>query len=165
MAKRMGVCIPPLPLSTEKEYRLYTCAVLKYPSMKKSKLREIGILFKKHSNGKDIFPKTISMLKAHHDKWVCNQLIRRASMGMSENVKHLKQALSLARVDSPPDANWQEKKQGDFTAALTMFVPPLAAPLQEIEIRTSTQKEKEMQLGALLYPSSCGVWWVDLCWM
>jgi hypothetical protein len=164
MAERMGVCIPPLPLSTEKEYKLYTQAVLKYPSVNKSELREIGILFKKHSNCKDIFPKTISMLKAHHDKWVRNQLIRRASMGMSENVKRLKQVLGLARVDSPPDANARESKHGDVEAALTMFVPPLMAPMQKHEILTSTETKK-MQLGAILYPSSSGVWWVDSCWM
>jgi 3'-5' exonuclease len=143
MAERMGVCIPPLPLSTEKEYKLYTRAVLKYPSVNKSELREIGILFKKHSNGKDIFPKTISMLKAHHDKWVRNQLIRRASMGMSENVKRLKQVLSLARVDSPPDAHTWESKQEHIEAALTMFVPPLTAPMQECEILTITQKQRK----------------------
>jgi hypothetical protein len=104
-------------------------------------------LFKKHSNGKDIFPKTISMLKAHHDKWVRNQLIRRASMGMSDNVKRLKQALGLAYVDSPPNANplQQTKQQGDAknVVALSMFVPPLTAPMQESEILTSTQRERK----------------------
>jgi hypothetical protein len=55
MAEKMGVCIPPLPLSTEKEYKLYTCAVLKYPSVNKNELPEIEILFKKHSDGKDVF--------------------------------------------------------------------------------------------------------------
>ena len=50
--ERMGVCIPPLPLSTEKEYKLlYTHAVLKYPSVNKSKeLWEIErMLFKMQS--------------------------------------------------------------------------------------------------------------------
>jgi hypothetical protein len=143
MAERMGVCIPPLPLSTEKEYKLYTRAVLKYPSVNKNELREIGILFKKHSDGKDIFPKTISMLKAHHDRWVRNQLIRRASMGMGENVKRLRKALGLARVDLPPGANAREPKQGGVDAALTMFVPPVTAPLQASEILTSTQKGRK----------------------
>jgi hypothetical protein len=160
MAERMGVCIPPLPLSTEKEYKLYTQAVLKYPSVNKSELREIGILFKKHSNCKDIFPKTISMLKAHHDKWVRNQLIRRASMGMSENVKRLKQVLGLARVDSPPDANARESKHGDVEAALTMFVPPLMAPMQKHEILTSTQKQRKCSWEPYCthQAAECGGW-------
>jgi hypothetical protein len=52
--------------------------------------------------------------------------------------------LGLAHVDSPPDANLQQTKQGDANnVALSMFVPPLTAPMQESE------------LGAILYPSSC----------
>jgi hypothetical protein len=64
-------------------------------------------------------------------------------MGMGENIKHLKQALGLACVDVPPGTNVRESKQGGVNAALTMFVPPVTAPLQASKILTSTQKGRK----------------------
>ena len=83
MCLKMGVVLAPLPVSTSHEQKLFNQEMKKifqtnslptshhYGNMAK--------LFLEKSDGKNIFPKTLSMLKKYYEKWKINQQIKHFS--------------------------------------------------------------------------------------
>jgi hypothetical protein len=72
----MQLKIPPLPSSTKEEFKLFNELMMENPEPNAKRYHTMAVIFGQWADGITIFPKLPSMLKAHMDRWKCNQLIK-----------------------------------------------------------------------------------------
>jgi hypothetical protein len=168
LAERMQVKIPPLPPSTKEELKLFNELMKENPEPNAKRYHAMAIIFKQRADGITIFPKLPSMLKAHTDRWKCNQLIKQNQMIMKDNFKQLSERLGAERVKMPPR---ELSKAPPIRSAVIRpnakkgFVAPIVAPLQKEEVKVKKHDGRACACAPTCGRKAveCGGWMVHLC--
>jgi hypothetical protein len=158
MAERMKVTSPPLEPSGKEEHSLINKHFVAHPKQTYATLKVLAKKFLELADGVKIFPKLVSQLKAYHNKWQRNNLVRDAirKMGLG-GYKQLLQNLASRRTTAggialfdasqihAPAGNpllWLDESE---TLNVQQYVPPIVAPLQQAWIWTLPSLEGTAQ--------------------
>ena len=105
MCNNMDVQLAPLPISTIAERKMFNDFVNTISCQKNlpkfDDYNKLAINYLNHSNGKDIFPKTITMLQKHYKKWRINTEIKNFQIRIKKNYESILAELSKQRVQPP----------------------------------------------------------------
>ena len=145
----MGVVLAPLPVSTSHEQTLFNQqmkTIFQTNNLPTSHhYGHIAKLFLEKSDGKTIFPKTISMLKKYYEKWKINQQIKHFSNYVKPSLKKLHSQMSKQQVKPPPTRTFSPIKKIPTNVVNAIETPniiqrPAFTYPTQTELKKMTQK-------------------------
>lgn len=99
IAQRMKVQCPPLEPAGKEELAIINRYFASQPRQTQASLKALAKIFLEKANGKTIFPKLVSQLKAYGRTWMRNSVIKSAMLQMGrESYSHLLQSLASWRT-------------------------------------------------------------------
>lgn len=150
VAEQTGLIFPLLPIASKEEIKIFTRFMLDHPQATKSNFIKLAKLYKEKSDGKTVFPKLPSMVKAYYNRWKMNQAIKASQASIGPGAIQLREALfkkstsggEVHGLDILKEVEqYSAHKKDDVPAIMCprqhehptvhVHAPPLAAPAQK----------------------------------
>lgn len=157
----MNLELPPLPVASRKEIKMFTEHMIQCSGKpKESDFIALAHKYLIEADGIEVFPKLPTVVRSYFNRWKKNQMIKAAKDSVGPAAKSL--LLRLSGSTSAPEHHYcdeamqaeekringaQAAEIGDVGATLqvTMFVPPIAAAGQSVHKPTAAKKNSHVR--------------------
>lgn len=163
VAQQMRLKLPPMPIATPKEIKIYNDFRLQHPGMTPSDCRELARKYKLLSNGTTTFPKLPSMINQYSNQWKLNNEIKLLKKQIKTGFDTLVAKMSSDRVSIQRNEGTAINDEvealvvdnRDVQQEQHLHVPPLCAPEQTTVVEIEEEAASAQQNRNCYYAPYC----------
>ena len=149
LAERMHLTLPPLPISSSTEKKIFNELVALNPGPSARDFREWATIFLSKSDGKSIFPKLPCMLKCHYNKWKQNSLIILAETSMKDSYATILNDLACVMVSANDDINNGSPADEGYIDVSNSIEEVDNSPQTDVDSFTDVANDNPLNVGPL----------------